>query len=146
MSEHSLGEEAVHHRWNAALPPAVTIRSGDTVCFRCRDSSDGQVTPHSNVADYMRIDRERIHALTGPVYVEDARAGDVLQVDVLEVAHGGWGWSSIFPGLGLLADRFLTPQSVHLDAGGELVHVARAGAGTAATVLRDHGGGTRAGR
>ncbi len=110
MPEHTLGEEAIHHRWNAALPPALTIRSGDTVHFRCRDSSDGQVTPRSTVADYLRIDRERIHALTGPVCVEEARPGDVLQIDVLAVAHGGWGWSSIFPGLGLLDERFRAPH------------------------------------
>ena len=110
MSEHTLGEEAIHHRWNAALPPALTIRPGDTVHFHCRDSSDGQVTPQSTVADYLQIDRERIHALTGPVHVEEARPGDVLQIDVLDVAHGGWGWSSIFPGLGLLDERFRTPH------------------------------------
>lgn len=110
MSEHVLGEEAIHHRWNAALPPALTIRSGDTVHFRCRDSSDGQVTPQSTVADFMRIDRERIHALTGPVFMEDARPGDVLQIEVLDVVHGGWGWSSIFPGLGLLDERFRAPH------------------------------------
>ena len=110
MAEHSLGEEAIHHRWNAALPPALTIRSGDTVHFRCRDSSDGQVTPQSSVDDYLRINRERIHALTGPVCVEGARPGAVLQIDILDVAHGGWGWSSIFPGLGLLDERFRTPH------------------------------------
>ena len=109
MAEHQIGEGAIHHRWNAALPPALTIRSGDTVHFRCRDSSDGQVTPQSTVADFLRIDRERIHALTGPVFVEDARPGDVLQIDVLDVRHGGWGWSSIIGGLGFLHERFREP-------------------------------------
>ena len=104
MEEHSLGDEAIHHRWNAALPPALTIRSGDTVHFRCRDSSDGQVTPQSTVTDFLRIDRERIHALTGPVFVEEAQPGDVLQIDILDVRHGGWGWSSIIGGLGFLDD------------------------------------------
>ena len=109
MPEYDLGEEAIHHCWNAALPPALTIRSGDTVHFQCRDSSDGQVTPQSTVADFLCIDRDRIHALTGPVFIEDARPGDVLQVDVLDVRHGGWGWSSIVGGLGLLDGRFREP-------------------------------------
>jgi len=110
MAEHQIGEEAIHHRWNAALPPALTIRSGDTVHFRCRDSSDGQVTPRSTVADFLRIDRERIHALTGPVFIEDAKPGDVLQIDILDVRHGGWGWSSIISGLGFLDQRFREPH------------------------------------
>lgn len=106
MAEHTLGEPAIHHRWNAALPPALTIRSGDTVHFQCRDSSDGQVTPQSTVADFLRIDRDRIHALTGPVFIEEAQPGDILQVDILDVRHGGWGWSSIIGGLGFLDQRF----------------------------------------
>ncbi len=104
--EHTLGEEAIHHRWNAALVPALTIRSGDTVHFKCRDSSDGQVTPQSTVADFTRIDRERIHSLTGPVYVEGAQPGDVLEIAILAVRHAGWGWSSIVPGLGFLDQIF----------------------------------------
>ena len=110
MSEHSLGEEAIHYRWNAALPPALTIRSGDTVRFHCRDASDGQITPQSTVADFSRMDRDRFHSLTGPVFVEEARPGDVLQIEILDVRHAGWGWSSIAPGLGLLDERFLAPH------------------------------------
>ena len=110
MPEHFLGEESIHHRWNAALPAALTIRSGDTVHFRCRDSSDGQVTPRSTVADFLAIDRERIHALTGPVLVEGARPGDVLQIEVLAVRPAGWGWSGIIQGLGFLDERFRQPH------------------------------------
>ena len=110
MSEYSLGEGAIHYRWNAALPPALTIRSGDTVQFRCRDASDGQITPHSSVADLLRINRDRVHSLTGPVFIEEARTGDVLAVDILDVRHDGWGWSSIVDGLGLLEGRFRKPH------------------------------------
>ena len=109
MPEYSLGEEARHFRWNAALPPGLTIRSGDTVHFHCRDASDGQITRHSTVADFLRIDRERVHSLTGPVFVEDATPGDVLQIEILDVRHHGWGWSSIATDAGLLDQRFREP-------------------------------------
>lgn len=49
-------------------------RAGDT-------GGDGQ--------DFLAIDRERIHALTGPIGIEGAEPGDVLEVDVLEVQHKG---------------------------------------------------------
>ncbi|HEY0786423.1 MAG TPA: acetamidase/formamidase family protein, partial [Acidobacteriaceae bacterium] len=55
----------------------------------------------------------RIHALTGPIAIEGAEPGDVLQVDVLEVRHHGWGWTSVLPGLGLLKDRFTDPFLFH---------------------------------
>src|SRR6202035_4019228 len=59
--------------------------------------------------EYLKIDRDRIHALTGPIFVEGAEPGDVLQVDVLEVAHKGWGWTSVVSGLGFLKQRFSDP-------------------------------------
>jgi acetamidase/formamidase len=62
---------------------------------------------------YLGIDRTRIHALTGPSWVDSAEPGDVLQVDVLSTNHFGWGWSSIVEGLGLLKDRYRDPYLFH---------------------------------
>jgi len=33
----------------------------------------------------------------------------VLQIDVLDVAHQGWGWTSVVEGLGFLKNRFADP-------------------------------------
>jgi acetamidase/formamidase len=65
------------------------------------------------VDDFLGIDRGRIHALTGPIFVEGAEPGDVLQIDVLEVTHKGWGWSSVIAGLGFLKERFSEPYLFH---------------------------------
>jgi acetamidase/formamidase len=109
MPDHPLAAEPTHSRWNAGLPPRLTIASGDTVHFECQDSSGAQVSPATTLADFERIDRNRIHALTGPVAVHGAQPGDVLQIDVLQVGHKGWGWSSVIPGLGFLKQRFASP-------------------------------------
>jgi len=118
MTTHMLGAEPTHSRWNADLPARLVIDSGDTVHFECQDSSGAQVHPAMTVGEFEAIDRGRIHALTGPVAVQGAAPGDVLQIDVLEVAHKGWGWSSIIPGLGFLKERFADPFLFHwsLDA------------------------------
>ena len=113
MSEHHLSAEPTHSRWNRALPPRLRIAPGDTVSLECVDASGAQVRPGMTVAEYTGIDRERIHALTGPIHVEGAQAGDVLQVDVLQVAHKGWGWSSVVTGLGFLKQRFAEPYLFH---------------------------------
>jgi acetamidase/formamidase len=70
------------------------------------------------VDQYLAIDRTRIHALTGPIWIEDAVPGDVLEVNILSTQHHGWGWSSVIEGLGFLKDRFRTPYLFHwqLDA------------------------------
>jgi acetamidase/formamidase len=113
MAEHALPAEPTHSRWNRALPPRLRIAPGDTVQLECVDASGAQVRPGMTVAEYLCIDRGRIHALTGPIFVEGAEPGDVLQVDVLAVAHQGWGWSSVVPGLGFLKERFSEPYLFH---------------------------------
>jgi acetamidase/formamidase len=115
MSEFKLSAEPTHSRWNAALAPRLTIASGDVVEFECQDSSGAQVHPGMSVEEFQGIDRGRIHALTGPVAVVGAEPGDVLQIDVLEVQHKGWGWSSVIPGLGFLKQRFTEPFLFHWE-------------------------------
>jgi len=113
MKEHTLSAEPTHSLWDRDLAPRLTIASGDIVHMDCLDASGGQVRPDSTLEDFVAIDRTRIHALTGPIAIEGAEPGDVLQVDVLEVAHRGWAWSSIIPGLGFLDERFAEPYLFH---------------------------------
>jgi acetamidase/formamidase len=118
MAEHALSAEPTHSRWNRALPPRVRIAPGDTVHLECHDASGAQVKPGMTVAGFLAIDRGRIHALTGPIFVQGAEPGDVLQIDVLKVAHKGWGWSSVIAGLGFLKERFAEPYLFHWQLDG----------------------------
>jgi len=118
MMEHALSAEPTHSVWDRALEPRLHIDSGDQVHFECVDASGGQVVPGMTTAEYLRIDRTRIHALTGPVWINGAVPGDVLQVDVLATRHGGWGWTSVIEGLGFLKERFRTPYLFHWELDG----------------------------
>jgi acetamidase/formamidase len=113
IKEHQLSAEPTHSVWDRSLQPRLHIASGDEVHMSCLDASGAQVHPHMSTADYLRIDRTRIHALTGPIWIDGAEPGDVLQVDVMATDHQGWGWSSIVEGLGLLKDRFRDPYLFH---------------------------------
>ena len=120
MATHVLSANPTHSRWNRSLPPRLSIASGDTVHIECVDSSGGQVHPAMSAAEFLSIDRGRIHALTGPIFAEGADPGDVLQIDVLEVAHKGWGWSTVSSGLGFLKERFAEPYLFHWQLNGEV--------------------------
>jgi acetamidase/formamidase len=109
MAEHTLSAPPFHSRWNRALPPRLTVAPGDTVHFECVDSTGAQVHRKMTAQEYMGIDRGLIHALSGPVFVSGAEPGDVLQIDVLDIQHKGWGWASVVPGLGFLKERFSEP-------------------------------------
>jgi len=51
---HTLDASQVHHEWNNAIPPRLTIDPGDTVVFDTRDAADGFYTQKSTAADVMR--------------------------------------------------------------------------------------------
>jgi formamidase len=59
-----------------------------------------------------------VHPLTGPVYVEGARAGDVLAVRLHHIEPGPWAWS-IITGSGLVSDVIPGPIDVRWNLGRE---------------------------
>ena len=106
---HVLSRERVHYAWDNSIPPLLTIDSGDTVIFETRDASDGRITPGTRLEDLDLNAPFRGHPLTGPVYIRDAAPGDTLEVEVLELRPGSYGWTRFSPGRGLLPDDFDRP-------------------------------------
>ncbi len=104
---HTLSPEPLCHRWNNATPPRLTIAPGDTVTFQCADSSGWQVKPEWTAAEFAtRFDPLQVHALTGPVANDGAQPGDTLEIIIEAYEHKGFAWTSLIPGLGLLAGEF----------------------------------------
>jgi acetamidase/formamidase len=101
--------------FDAALPPVLTLASGDTVTIDCVSGAP-EVLPSSPPFDILPEHRA-IHAelsprlpghiLTGPVAVDGAVPGDVLQIDILAIeCRQNWGWSVIRPLAGSLPEDF----------------------------------------
>ena len=120
MTEYILNAEPTHSFWDNSLAPRLQIAPGDEVRFECMDASGGQVHPATTVEEFQQIDRTKIHALTGPVWIDGAEPDDVLEVDVLATQHRGWGWSSVIPGLGFLKERFTSPYLFHWHLDGDV--------------------------
>ena len=101
-----IGRDQFHLAWDPAIEPVASVRSGAVVEFDMLDAGGGQITADSTVADLATLDFSRVDQVNGPVAVEGARPGDVLQVDLLDFEPGDWGWTASIPGFGLLADVF----------------------------------------
>jgi acetamidase/formamidase len=80
------------------------VKSGETVTFDINDVGSWQINARSTDADVMRFDSSKLYPLAGPVFVEDAKPGDALLVEVVEVTVADFGWSYIQPGFGLLEE------------------------------------------
>ena len=99
----------VHHAWDNDLEPILTVEPGDVVRFECRDAVDGQLPVDASAADVPEVSFDPVHPLTGPVAVEGAEPGDVLEIELLAFQHKGWGYTAFMPGemgLGLLPEEF----------------------------------------
>ena len=106
---HSVREEAFNYVWDNSIEPALEIESGDSIELHVRDASDLQIEADSGVEAIASLDFERVNPVSGPVFVKDARPGDVLEVELVEFRPRDWGWTAIIPGFGLLADEYPEP-------------------------------------
>ena len=107
---HTIHDHQSHFGWNNANAPVVRIAPGETIEFHPKDSSGGQITATSTLADLGQLDFGKVNPVAGPVYVDGAEPGDALKVTLLEFGASGWGWTANIPGFGLLADQFKEPR------------------------------------
>jgi acetamidase/formamidase len=93
----------MHNRWNRDLDPTITVRPGEEVQLLCRDALDiGDQATTLTPDGSMTLDLGRIHPLTGPVWVEGAEPGDVLEVEILDVSPiVDFGYVTVSPSLGM---------------------------------------------
>jgi formamidase len=102
-----------HNRWHPDIPPILRVDPGDEVILETRDALDGQLTPDSQSQDAGSVNLNVVHPLTGPVYINGAQPGDLLEVKILEVEPASWGFTCQIPGFGFLRDVFNEPYLVH---------------------------------
>jgi acetamidase/formamidase len=84
-----LTEETVHGYFSSAIPPLLTVEPGDSVRFQALSSGWGW----DGEEDHFERDKALHdgHALTGPIEVRGARAGQTLVVRIDEVTPRAWG-------------------------------------------------------
>ena len=87
-----LTKDQTHTKFSRRIAPRIRVPSGSIIEAFTHEATGGQVTSTSTVDDTANLDWDRIHTLTGPVYVEEgAEPGDVLAVRLLELEPDDWG-------------------------------------------------------
>jgi len=104
--------QVLHNRWHPDIPMAVTVKAGDSFRVQCMDWTGGQIRNDDCADDILHADLTRCHYLSGPIGIEGAEPGDLLVVDILDVAplmEANWGFTGIFAkenGGGFLSEHF----------------------------------------
>lgn len=115
--------ETVHWGYfDAALEPRLSVASGDTVTISTVSGRPGDmpeaplVVPEVLRAIHREVDMKLPgHICTGPVAIEGARPGDVLEVRIKDIAlHYDWGYNHSGPLVGALPDDFDTRHLMHI--------------------------------
>lgn len=120
--------ETCHWGWFAAdLVPQITIQAGDRLTIDTVSGAedvlpgDGFHVPPELFDIHAQSERMQPgHILTGPVAIEGAEPGDLLEVRIHEVKlRQDWGWNFIRPLAGTLPDDFPNrhDNNIPLDAG-----------------------------
>ena len=94
-------EQAVpgHNRWHPDIPAAFAVNPGTSFRMECMDWTDGQIRNNDDPSDIRKVDLNRVHMLSGPVYVNGVEPGDLLVVDILDIGafqNEEWGFNGIF--------------------------------------------------
>ncbi len=122
--EHRIDPERVHHEWDNRLEPILRVASGDTIHYELRMAGHDQVAEGASYEE-TALDFATLYHLSGPVWVEGARPGDTLRIEIVALRTGDWGWASILPELGLLPDDFPIPYVTTFDLrGGDTLQAA----------------------
>lgn len=117
MTQHELNASVETCHWGyfeASLPPALTIQDGEAVTIRTVSGGANVLPPEGFHVppELLEIHEksERLlpgHILTGPIAIEGAKPGDVLEVRIKDVRlRQDWGWNMIRPLSGTLQDDF----------------------------------------
>jgi len=109
--------------YDAKATPALRVKSGDTVEIQTLITSDPDqleaagVPPaqvEQSLRDIFREVKDRGpggHVLTGPVYIEGAEPGDVLEVRIQQIRLAiPYAYNGFWPGVGFLPDEFPYPK------------------------------------
>ena len=121
--------------WDNSTKPVLTMNSGDIVEIETNTHLKGKMIPGAEIEDWLAWYKEVIaktpdagfypdektdvqfakkgaghHTLTGPIAINGAEPGDMLQIEILEIIPGNYGFNlnpeTSFVKLGLLPEDF----------------------------------------
>lgn len=114
------------NRYHSAIKPVARAKPGQLIVFETRDALDSDLNFQSTPDDLAALDLNLVHPMTGPVFIDGARRGDVLAVTLVDIAPDAYGYTLIVPGFGFLRDKFTEPyianwQLTRLEATSEQI-------------------------
>ncbi|HJZ30125.1 MAG TPA: acetamidase/formamidase family protein [Hyphomicrobiaceae bacterium] len=94
--------------------PKLTIESGDTVSIETMMHSHDKIQPGTTMEQVVELRKANPgggpHSLTGPVYINGAEPGDVLEIRILRIEPKAWATNFNLPGKDFPTIGALAPE------------------------------------
>jgi len=103
-----IAREHCIHKMSKDNPPVAVVDSGSVIEFSMYDAFRNQVT--SKEQGIASLNWDVLNPATGPVYVNDAKVGDILKVTIKNIEVDSSGVMAVIPGAGLLGDKITAPE------------------------------------
>ncbi len=97
------------NRYHPSIKPVARAKPGQLIVIETRDALDSDLNFDSTADDLAALDLNLVHPMTGPVFIEGAKRGDVLAVTLVDIEPDDYGYTLIVPGFGFLRDKFTEP-------------------------------------
>jgi amidase len=100
-----IARDQLVYGFDAATPPVVTIRPGDTITVETYDTSTGRIHKPEDVPAFVAVrDPKKVNPAGGPINVEGAEPGDALAVTILGIELAPLGFARALKGAGVIQD------------------------------------------
>jgi acetamidase/formamidase len=95
-------------------PPKLVVSSGDTVAVETMMHSHNKINPGTTMDEIVALRRANPgggpHSVTGPIYVNGAEPGDVMEIRILKIVPKAFGVNFSLPGKDFPTIGALAPE------------------------------------
>ncbi len=95
-------EKNVNYSWEPGRNSVMEVAESEIFTVLVPDSSMGQITENTGLAEMNSLDDDRFDGAAGPLKVAGANPGDTLELEILDIKTSKWGWSASMGMIGLL--------------------------------------------
>ena len=102
-------DRAFEYEFDHRHPPKLRVKQGEKFIVETNDAGSGLIRtenqdPRPLTSKLWSFEPVKGNPIGGPIYVEGAERGDLLEVTIHEIAVDDQGWTGWWPGLGPLSD------------------------------------------
>jgi acetamidase/formamidase len=93
---HELGPDIgnLHFDFSREREPVLWIDPGDVVRVRTLDAAGFLAKRRSDDVEVPRVERDAVgHTLCGPIGIRGAKPGQALEIELISIRPGDWGWT-----------------------------------------------------